>query len=151
MSSIFSITTEGAEAVTTAAETVLQLVSAANMKPYIVGWGVSFDGATSTAVPVLVELMHQSTAGTSAAVTNIVKLDLDNPTALGTGRKQFSAEPTTTTAIEQHLVHPQGGNLIREYPPGREPTLGDATTDRFGIRITAPAAVNVRAWIQWAE
>jgi hypothetical protein len=150
MADVYSITTEAEEALTTAAETVLQLRGVTTRKGRIVSWGVSFDGATSTDAPAQVRLLFQTTDGTGSAATE-VPLDGDSPAALITGFHSFSAEPTAGGVIEHHQVHPQGGNLIREYPPGREPVLDNATSSRIGIEVTAAAAVNAVAFLQWEE
>jgi hypothetical protein len=150
MADVYSITTEAEEALTTAAETVLQLRGVTTRKGRIVSWGISFDGATATDAPAQVRLLFQTTDGTASAATE-VPLDGDAPAALITGFHSFSAEPTAGGVIEHHQVHPQGGNLIREYPPGREPVLDNATTSRIGIEVTAAAAVNAVAWLMWEE
>lgn len=147
---LYSITTEAVEALTTAAETLLQLRGVTTRKGRVISWGVSFDGATSTAVPVQVRLLYQSTDGTATGATEI-PLDPDAPAALITGFHSFSAEPTAGSVLEHHYVHPQGGNLIREYPPGREPVLDNATSSRIAIEVTAPAAVNAVAFLTWEE
>jgi hypothetical protein len=150
MADVYSITTEAEEALTTAAETVLQLRGVTTRKGRLVAWGVSFDGATASDAPAQVRLLFQTTDGTGSAATE-VPLDGDSPAALITGFHSFSAEPTAGGVIEHHQVHPQGGNLIREYPPGREPVLDNATSSRIGIEVTAAAAVNAVAFLQWEE
>lgn len=148
---LYGATTEALEALSAAtAETLVQLRGATATKARVVAWGVSFNGTTPTAEPVLVELLRQTTDGTGTGATE-AKYDPDDPTAAITAFHSFTAEPTAGERLEQVLVHPQGGIYIREYPPGREPVLDDATTSRMAIRATAPAAVSAVAWIQWAE
>lgn len=145
----FAITTQGEEAVAaTTRETVLQLRAGSAIRGEIIAWGVSFDGTDPAAAAVVVDLEFQSTDGTASAATNAA-LDSTNPkTAVITGHRAFSAQPTAGNKLEQHEVHPQGGNLIREYPPDARPTFSNT---RIGISVTAPAAVNVSAWIHWVE
>jgi hypothetical protein len=150
MADIYAITTEGEEALTTSLETVLQLRGVTTRKARIVSWGISFDGATASDAPAQVRLLLQTTDGTATGATE-VPLDPDAPAALVTGFHSFSAEPTPGGVLEHHQVHPQGGNLIREYPPGREPVLDNSTSYRLGIDVTAAAAVNCVAWISWEE
>lgn len=148
---IYAATTEGEEGLAAAtAETLLQLRGATSTKARIVAWGVSFDGVSATAEPVLVELRRQTTDGTATGAVE-PKFDADDPTAAVTAFHSFSAEPTQGDRLESYEIHPQGGLFVREYPPGREPVLDDVTTSRIGIVATAPATVNAVAWIQWAE
>lgn len=150
MPAVYAATTEGEEAIAASTnETLLQLRGATSTKARIIAWGVSFDGTSSTDAPVLVDLLRQTTDGTATGATE-EPFDPDSPTASCTAFHSFSAEPTAGSVIESHEVHPQGGNLIREYPPGREPTLDNATTSRIGIRVNGPA-VNAVAFIHWEE
>jgi hypothetical protein len=148
---LYSITTEAEEGITTAAETLLQLRATTTTIAQVVAWGVSFDGATSTDAPVQVRLLFQTTDGTASAATEVAIDARDDAAASTTGFHSFTAEPTAGGVIEHHQVHPQGGNLIREYPPGREPTLASATSSRIGIEVTAAVAVNAVAWVIWSE
>lgn len=147
---IFAVTTESAEALPASAETLLQLVGATTAKARIIAWGVSFDGTSSTAVPVRVRLLRQTTDGTRTAATE-VKFDPDSPTAGVTGFHSFTAEPTAGDVLEDVYVHPQGGIYIKEYIPGREPVIDNLTTSRIGIECNAPATVNAVGWIHWEE
>lgn len=151
MASVFAATTEGEEAIVgTTTETLLQLRGSTVVKTKVIAWGVSFDSATAADAPVVVRLLFQTTDGTASAATE-VPLDPDNPTANTTAFHTFTAEPTAGGVVESHEVFAQGGNLIREYPPGREPTLDNATTSRIGIDVTAPTGCNALAWIHFEE
>ncbi len=151
MASIYSITTEGEEALTAATlETLLQLRGATTVKAKIVKWGVSFDGVSATEAPVVVRLLRQTTDGTSSAATEVA-WDPDNPTANCTGFHSHTAEPTPGEVLETYEVHPQGGCLIVEYPPGREPVVDNATSSRIAIDATAPSAVNAVAFLVFEE
>lgn len=130
------------------AETVLQLVAAANHRIKLLGFSASFDGASTTAVPVLVELVRQSTAGTSSANTPTKRDDSIADSLLTTARQQFTVEPTTGDIMEEYLCHPQQG-LVILYPLGVEPICGGG--DRIGIRVTAPAVVNCRVTMIFEE
>jgi len=147
---IFSVTTEGEEGITTSAETLVQLRGTTAKKARIVKWGVSFDGVDAAAAPVQVELAFQTTDGTGTGATE-VPWDPDDGVATVTGFHSFSAEPTKGGVLEHHEVHPQGGGLVIEYPPGREPQLQKLTTSRIGVIVTAGAAVNAVAYIVWEE
>lgn len=148
MPSIYSVTTEGEEAIA-AAETLVQLRGATTVKAKIREWGVSFDGTSATAEPVVVRLLRQTTDGTASAATEVA-WDPDNPTANCTSFHSFSAEPTAGEVLETHEVHPQAG-MIRQYLPDCAPILDNAATSRIAIEVTPPAAVNAVAFLVWEE
>jgi hypothetical protein len=151
MASIYSVTTEGEEALAAATlETLVQLRGGTAVKAKVVKWSVSFDGVSATEAPVVVRLIRQTTDGTGTGATEVA-WDPDNPTSNITSFHSFSAEPTPGEVLETYEVHPQGGCLIVEYPPGREPTVDNATSSRIAIDATAPAAVNAVAYLVWEE
>jgi len=147
---IFSVSTEGEEGCTTSAETLVQLIGTTAKKARIVKWGVSFDGTNAAAAPAQVELAYQTTAGTSTGASEVA-WDPDDGPATVTGFHSFSAEPTKGSVLEHYEVHQQGGGIIIEYPPGREPQLQKLTTSRLGIIVTCSEAVNAVAFIVWEE
>ena len=147
---VFSITTEGEEGITTTAETLVQLRGTTAKKGRIVKWGVFFDGVDAAAQPVQVELAYQTTDGTATGATE-VEWDTDDGPATLTGFHSFTVEPTKGGVLEHLEVHPQGGGIVVEYPPGREPTITAATSSRIGVIVTAGAAVNATAFIVWEE
>lgn len=148
--SIFSITTEAEEALAAAtAETVLQLRGVTTTKAKIIEWGVFFDGVSATEQPVRVRVIRQTTDGTASAATE-AEWDEDGPEALVTGFHSFTAEPTVGEVLADYNVHPQAG-IAMQYPLGREIVLSAATTSRIGIECTAPAIVNVAAYLVWEE
>jgi hypothetical protein len=127
--------------------TVLQLLTAANRRTRIVGFGVFFDGTSSTNEPVVVELVRQTSAGTMSAGT-AVKTRVVAETLQNTVTHSATVEPTSTDVLERVNVHPQSGYEVR-YPLGQEPVVAAST--RVGVRCTAPAGVNVVAKIFWEE
>jgi hypothetical protein len=134
------------------AKTIINIIPSTGRTATIVEFGVSFDGVTASAVPVLVELCSstQATSGTSTAGT-LTQLRGRTTTVGATAGINYSAEPTVLTAIKQWLVTPYGGNLVIQFPLGREPEA-DATTNKgIAIRVTAPAAVNVRAYAEFEQ
>jgi len=131
-----------------AAETILQIVAAANDKVAATAWGVHFDGTSPTAEPVVVQLLFQTGAGTSAANTP-VKLDQSDGTTLQTtARDSFTVEPTDGNVVRRIEVHPQGG-YVERFPLFQEPDVQN--TGRLAIKCTAPAAVNATGWIEFEE
>lgn len=139
-----------AEIVLTAAtaKTVVQLVAAANHRVKILGWGVFFDGTSTTAEPVQVRLLRQTTAGTMTALTPTKRDNSLSESLLSTAQHTATAEPTAGDLLEALEVHPQQGYQVL-YPLGVEPIVGGG--GRVGIECTAPAGVNVRATIIFEE
>jgi hypothetical protein len=124
---------------------MLQLVAAADTLIQIVRVDVTFDGATPTAVPIDVELWQQTGAGTSSALVAAS----DGPFHMDdrnegvdfqtTGLKTFTAEPSSHDSCKGAFhVHPQTGIF---WVPPSDIVISEA--GRFGVRMLAPAAVNV--------
>lgn len=112
---------------------------------------VSFDGVTGSAAPVLVELCSSdgTTDGTASAVTPIQTGGIA-AAADSSAEEDFSVEPTVLTVLKHWLVTPDRGILTLNFPLDRD--IEQLTTpDRLVLRATAPAAVNVRAYMEWLE
>lgn len=147
--------TQGEIALTAATpKTVIQVKNAANHRFKVLGWGISFDGISGTAEPVVVEFAHADSDGTMTPLTGIKK-DTSLPETVQTsGLHTATAEPTTITVLKKVEVHPQGGYewiapFGQEYQGGASSAGG--TTGRFAIRVTAPANVNCCAYISIEE
>lgn len=147
----YSATTAGAVALTAAtAKTILGIKGHANFGLDLVRVALAFDGVTSTAVPVLVEVCYctwatNSPGTASTSVTPAQKYG--RVTAVGaTAGKTWTTEPTTLTPFDEFLYHPQSGKDAW-VPLGMFPD--SAVAEGFAIRCTAPAAVNVRATIDF--
>ena len=70
MSAFIGIATTAEIALTAAtAKTIMQLVAASNHRVKLLEWGVYFDGTSTTAEPVQVRLLRQTTAGTMSSLT----------------------------------------------------------------------------------
>jgi hypothetical protein len=141
-------TTEGQIALAAAtAKTIVQVVAAANHQIAIKGISVSFDGASSSAVPVQVDLCKQSTAGTSSAGTPVEET-ATGLTLQTTSRITVTVEPTLVSVLRRFEVHPQAG-ILEKF------TLEDeilvANSGRIGLRCTAPATVNCLGHISFEE
>lgn len=148
----YSFTTEGAQALAAAtAETMVNAINAANGLIRLVEFGVSFDGVSSSAVPVLVELCSstQAGAGTSSSAT-IRQLRGPTRTVQFTAERQYTVEPTVITVLKEWLVPAFNGLLVIQFPLGREPEQ-TITLDGLLIRATAPATVNGRAYMEIEE
>ena len=145
------VTAENTAAVALAAataKTVLQLNAPANQRLKLQRVGVFFDGASTTAVPVLVRLVIATTAGTNTALTLAKQVSSDSETIQTTAGENATVEPTKTTLLDQWLVHPQTG-IDLTYAFGQEKIIVGG--GRVAIEITAPANVNCRAKIDFEE
>lgn len=145
---VYSVTRKDEALVAATAETLIQVLAPSSNRLKIREWSVSFDGVTSSAVPVDVDLLRQTTAGTASASTP-VKYDPDSPAAAATASVGFTAEPTAGDVLGSWQITPNGGLLVMQYPEGAEPIV--EKSGRIAIRALAGAAVNVTAAIAWSE
>lgn len=144
----YSCTTEGAVALTAAtAKTIIGAKAHANSGLQLKGFMVAFDGVTSSAVPVLVELCYATFAtnspGTNSTSTTPRQVYGRALTAGFTSGKTWTTEPTVLTVIKEFLLAPDKGVIAYQFPLGMEPDT--ALAEGLVIRCNAPAAVNVRA------
>jgi hypothetical protein len=140
-------------------KTVLQVLTPATTDLRIVGWGVSFDGASGTAVPVICHLIAGDVAasGLTAQTPETWGHDLQ-PASLcvggaaatghGGGVTPTEGAMTVVRYFDAQHVHPQAGYGII-WPESFQPRVPISRSVR--IRCRAPAAVNVIPWILWAE
>lgn len=133
------------------AKTVVSAICAANSPLRVTELGVSFDGVSGTAEPVVVELCSSTQAGAGTPGSSPTPLQVSGATRTvqGAGALNYSAEPTVLTVIKTWLIHPQTGFVI-QFPLGREPQQ-NTTADALCIRCTAPATVNCRAYLEFEE
>lgn len=140
-----------AEAIATAAtETLIQIVTGSTRKAKVKEWGISFDGIDATDVPIRVDLLRQTTAGTSSSLT-IVKNDPDDPAAISTALQDFSAEPTAGDILWTQYITPAGGFDRVQLPLGEEIVVD--VSERIGLRCVVPSgsACNATAYIRFEE
>lgn len=132
----------------TTAKTLLQLVTPTNQRVKLKELSVSFAGVSNTQKPVRVDLLRQTTAGTSAALA-LVKEDDTTPESIQTTALQtFSAEPTAGDVIRSWEIHPQTSQTI-QLPIEDEIVIGGAK--RVGLRVTADTTVDVTAYARCEE
>lgn len=115
---------------------------------------VGFAGVTATDVPVLVELCYCTYATNGTAGTNNTTLATSIFQNYGrvltsgvTAMKNWTAEPTVLTPIDEMLLTPNGGLVKWAYPLGQTPD--SAFSEGFVVRCTAPQAQNIRATMMW--
>lgn len=130
------------------AKTLVQLVPASNTPVDLVELGVSFNGVTATDVPVLVELLRQSTAGTSSALTLVGDREHESAAAKTTALQTFTAEPTAGNILRSWYVTPVGGLFVIQFPLDREIA---ALSNRLGLRCTAPSAETASGYLSIFE
>lgn len=130
------------------AKTVVQLTAPANQRLKILGYGIYFDGTSTTAQPVEFRLMRQTSAGTGTAQAPVLEEKSLSETLQATGAVNFSVEPTYGDVLKAGTVHPQAGY---EYPApfGQEDVVQGG--GRIGIVCQAPAAVNIRGFVKYEE
>jgi len=134
-----------------AALTLVQIVAASTKNMLVKSFEVSFDGADSTKTPILVELLRQTTAGTSSALTTVAH-DAGSDAVIGSALKTFTVEPTAGNVLSSVYLSPAGGIYSYQFPLGDEPVV--AASARLGIRVTTVAGSgtpNCTAWIKFLE
>lgn len=149
----YSANTEAAVALSAGvAKSILGVLGNAAFGVDLTGFKVGFDGVTSSAVPVLIELCY-STFATNGPGTNSTSVTVDTiygraVTPGMTAARAWSTEPTVLTPIDEFLLTPNGGLVLVNIPRDRTPDT--AVSNGFVLRCNAPATVNVRATM-WFE
>jgi len=116
------------------AKTMIQVVTPSTVGLRVKEVGFSFDGTDATKTPVLVELLLQTTAGTSSALTLVKGGGQGARTALCSALQTFTAEPTASDVLLSEYVSPAGGFDRIQWPLDDEPELVVST--RLGLRVT---------------
>lgn len=140
-------------------KTVLQIGIPSAQDIRLLGWGLSFDGASGTAVPVICQLIEGDVAATVTSLTPDTwgnSISGASACAGGTALTGYNAsvEGTMTAVreLDSEHVHPQAGYGVFWPGTDTQPKCGNASAARFlRIRCTAAAIVNVIPWILWAE
>src|SRR4051812_21548937 len=101
------------------AKTVLNIIAPAQFGIDLRSIEIAFDGVTASNVPVLVEICSstQGAAGTTGSTPTVNQVYGRAITAGFTAGAAYSAEPTTLTAIDAFTLSPNGGLVIRDWPP----------------------------------
>ena len=138
-------TIDGVTLVAATPTTILQLVAAANHAIRLTKLKIGFHGIVNTNEPVLVELVRQTTAGTMTGLTPVKSDDSIADTLDTTAQHTATVEPTEGDILDQFPVHPQTGIV----EPIEDIVIGAA--DRVGVRVTAPAGVDVDCTVCFEE
>lgn len=139
--------TETAVAAATA-ETLIQLVAVANHRVALLGYGVGGTGTSNTEEPGNIDIMRQTDAGTSSALTLVKNDDSIGETLLTTGLQLFTVEPTPGDLLRSHTLHPQAAMDIRDAF-SREIIMGGG--DRLGVRATFADAQDLDGYMDFEE
>lgn len=107
---------------------------------------LSFDGATSTAIPGTIEICYATFAtnppGTASTSITPVQVKGRAITAGFTAASNWTTEPTVLTVIDAFTLPAFNGTVIYDLAQGS--SLDSAVSQGFVIRCTAAAAVNCR-------
>lgn len=146
----YSVTSGGTVALAAGvAKSILGVRSGAAFGLELIKMGVYFDGVTATAVPVAVELCAATFATNAPGTgsTSVTPLhSYGRAIAHGmTAAKNWTAEPTVLSVIQERLIDPNKGVWEWEHVFAVRPDCD--VNQGFVIRCNAPAAVNVRAGI----
>lgn len=129
-------------------ETLIQLLSVANHRVAVLGYGLGGRGTSNTEEPGVVEIVRQTTAGTASALLARRLQDTLTETILTTAQEIFTAEPTPGDLLRIHTLHPQAAFDIRDAF-SREIIIGGA--GRVGFRVTFAQAQTLDAYIDFEE
>ena len=134
--------TSGSVAFSTSTKTILALATGASAMNIWCELDVSFDGTSSTAAPIQIDLYTFTTDGTGTTGTVEKYGGSTILSAASTFKYNYTVEPSgTVTVIQSFFVHPQTG-MVLQFPLGREYTM--AASAFTGIRLVTPgAAANV--------
>jgi len=124
--------------------TLLQIIAAANHRVVVREISVSFKGVSSTASPILVQVLRQTDAGAGGTALTLKKMNESDDESLQTTAQYETSttEPTGTDEVLGEEVHPQGG-YTWQAPFGGEIIVPGG--DRLGIAVTAAASVAAKA------
>lgn len=124
----------------------LNLGSTITAKLNYVDW--SFDGVTTSNVPVVVELITYTTTGTGTGATPR-PIGEDGRASITTAKTTMTVEGTgSITTIWDVWTPPTSGERFF-FPLGQE--FAFAVSKSYGLRFTAPNSVNVRANLFFTE
>lgn len=140
----FSQAPTAAQALSAGVRTCIARLNApANQIVAIQGFDISFDGSSTTGVPVIIELLRVTSDGTGMSARNPLKTK-DRAAALQTtgavGPVSGGNLPTAGDLLKTFHIHPQAGAL---YPfPLNDQEIEIPGGGRLALFITAPAVVN---------
>lgn len=133
--------------------------TASNRRISVNELGVSFNGTSATATPVLVRLVRTTGAPTGGGTITqaATPMDAGAPASLCTAYMPttatpgvYTSAPTVGVTMRSWYVSPTSG-LVVQFPLGSEPDSPATAAAGFGIWCNAPAAVQVSSYLVWTE
>lgn len=124
----------------------------------LIEFGYSQDAATTTSPLLKLQSTDTGSTGSTAFSTTLIKPLYSNDsrasmlTMATTGTAYGNGSLTSRTSVcdYQCLYVPQV--YVKEWPLGREPVVGNTTTENFlQLLINTPSTVNVIWWLVWDE
>lgn len=123
-------------------------------------FGVSFNGTSSTAVPVIVRLVRTTVAPVGGGTITQAPTPQDSaspasaftaymPTTATPG--VYATTPPTVGVILRTFYVPPTSGLVIQFPLGQEPDGPATTAAGLGIQCVAPVAVAVSSYLLWTE
>jgi hypothetical protein len=146
---LYTLSVANIALVAATAKTIAELGVAASDRAKIVEWSVTFDGVTSTAIPVDVEVGRFSAGVTTATTLAGFKGDPADGTAAVVAKHSTTVEGAGTASDVFNYHVPPTGGLVIQVPLGREMVL--ALSSFWRIRCTAAAGVSVTFTVTWEE
>jgi hypothetical protein len=142
---IFDVPASAVACVAATAKTVLGVFAATNVRLKVTEYVASFDGATSTNAPAIVEANRctfgANPPGTNSTSVTPVKRDSGAAeTIQATAGKAWTTEPTTHTQQRVYDVGQYNGTLVVMLPFSAPHIVVGASG--FAIRVTSPNNVN---------
>lgn len=151
---LYNVTTSPGVAVPTSsvACTLIQLAAAATRRLRLTELGVSAVSVTASDVPMLIEVLLETSAGTTPTTTlTPTAVDSAEPAALMTSfAGPYATDPTGSTVYRNFMLSPIGSTFVIQFPLGTEIVV--AVSTKLGIRATSPQAeANVHCYCQVME
>lgn len=135
----------------TSAKTVLQAEAPTNQNVLVKEISISFKGVVNTDPPILVEVYHQTTAGSGGDALTPAKGNPNDSSAIqSTALENIdgSSSPMDGVCIMREEVHPQTGFLWQAPFGGEEMIPGGG---RLGIKVTATVSRSMTARMKCEE
>lgn len=142
--------TGGAAAAVGAVKVMAQLATGATVDAVITQFDVTMDGTNAAATPVAVDIASE-TGASSVSGSAYTPNKYGNPAgraAQATARINDTTDGASPTVLKTYYVPPTSG-LIIQSPLDREKGTGVSSFTAF--RINAPAAVNYKCNVEFAE
>lgn len=134
-----------------AVRTLLQIVAPATRDIWVLEWNFGGKSTEGSNVPVKVEWVRQTSAGTSGGVITPVPEDPDIPPALCSVISAFTVEPAdgALRVAGPWRLHPAGGNIIYQRPLGEEFKIKAGT--RCGLRFIPDQLTDIIGYVRIME